>query len=467
METKEKPRLWVILFWLGLWQCGSVLVGHTILLPSPAQTMVKLWTLLGQELFWLSIATSLARISLGFFTAFLLAVLLGVLARRYLWLRDLITPMILVAKSVPVASFTILILIWLSASHLSVVISFFMVLPILYTNVVTALAELDQELEEMTQVFQFLPYTRLRYVILPQVVPYLRSGSLVALGLSFKAGIAAELIGLPQNSIGEQLYFSKLYLDTPNLFAWTLTIILLSFCYERVFLLLFSWICGRLEHIPEKTRLSMEEPQNFHSKHSEILVEGLGKSYGAQVVFQDFSCTIAPDSRTCMLGRSGSGKTTLLRMFMGLESPEQGQITGLEGLRSSVVFQEDRLCQQLSVTANLRLPHLHKNTGLTKEMLEEGLRAMGLEGQGDKLACDLSGGMARRVAILRALLLPCDLLLLDEPFSGLDEATKEKTIAFVRNKTQGKTVLWITHNEGELAQLPSEKILEITLDRLE
>ena len=139
-------------------------------------------------------------------------------------------------KAVPVASFVILILIWVSSKNLSVVISFLMVFPILYTNTRNGLRELDTALLEMTGVFQVPRSVRLRWGILPQLYPYIRTGCSLSLGLCWKAGTAAEVIGIPNRSIGEHLYRAKIYLDTPGLFAWTAAIVYVSFCLEKAVL---------------------------------------------------------------------------------------------------------------------------------------------------------------------------------------------------------------------------------------
>ncbi len=208
-----------------------------------------------QEVFWLSIASSLTRISLGFFLGFVLGLWAGVMSFRYLWVKHLLHPVILICKSVPVASFIILILIWFSSSRLSVIISFIMVFPIVYTNLFTALENLDPKLNEMGKVFDFSLYASFRYLILPQVMPFLRSATVVGVGMALKAGIAAELIGLPQNSIGEQLYLAKIYLDTPNLFAWTFAIVILSYSCEKIFALLMNYCSKKVGEVKyEKER---------------------------------------------------------------------------------------------------------------------------------------------------------------------------------------------------------------------
>ncbi|WP_409968944.1 ABC transporter permease subunit [Bengtsoniella intestinalis] len=243
----KRLPLWVVVFWLALWQVMSMVVGYDILLPSPLLTLQKLWVLLQQSVFYLSIASTLGHITLGFISAICVSVVLAVASHRWLWFCQLVTPVILVAKSVPVASFIILILIWFSSSTLSVTIAFIMVLPIVYTNVLTAIGQLDPDLEEMASMFALTTYAKVRYVRLPQIMPYFRSATLVGLGLSFKAGIAAEIIGLPKNSIGEQLYSAKLYIDTPNVFAWTVAIVVVSYWYETLFAKGLDALCAQLE----------------------------------------------------------------------------------------------------------------------------------------------------------------------------------------------------------------------------
>lgn len=249
METSDKKGkipLWVVLFWFIFWQIASVLVGYTILLPSPWLTMKKLWILMRETFFWISLGKSLCYISFGFFTASFTAVILAVLSFRFPWVKQILAPVMVLAKSVPVACFIVLLLISFSSKDLAFIIAFIMVLPIIYRSMLTALKELDPYLWEFAQVFNLSPYGKIRYVILPQILPYLRSGGVVALGLSFKAGIAAEFIGLPKNSIGEHLYMAKIYLDTGNLFAWTLAIVILSSLCEKIFELSMEYLEKKL-----------------------------------------------------------------------------------------------------------------------------------------------------------------------------------------------------------------------------
>jgi len=168
--------------------------------------------------------------------------LLAALACRFAWVEMLLWPYVSVIKSTPVASFIILCLIWLDAANLGIFISFLMVLPIVYTNVLRGLQATDPKMIEMADVFALGWLKRVRYIYLPQLESYITAACSVALGVAWKAGIAAEVIGIPEGSIGERLYEAKVYLATGDLFAWTLVIIFVSLLFEKLFL----YALGRL-----------------------------------------------------------------------------------------------------------------------------------------------------------------------------------------------------------------------------
>ena len=246
---KQRIKPWAVALWLLVWQLASMAVGRDILLVSPLKVVRRLAEMSVTAAFWQSILFSLCRIGLGFLLAALLGVILAVLAHRFGWVQDFLSPAMRTVKSVPVASFIILALIWFSSRNLAVLIAFLMVLPIIYTNVLGGIAACDHQLNEMAVVFHIPAMRKLRYVVLPQILPYFRSGCSIALGLCWKAGIAAEVIGMPDGSIGEQLQQAKVYLDTPDLFAWTITIVLLSAAFEKIVLLALDAGCRRLERM--------------------------------------------------------------------------------------------------------------------------------------------------------------------------------------------------------------------------
>lgn len=186
---------------------------------------------------------------------------------------------------------------------------------------------------------------------------------------------------------------------------------------------------------------------------SDILVRNVSVSYGENHVLTDFSSVFPTGRCTAVMGPSGCGKTTLLSVVAGLVHPDSGEVVGMPP-RFTMVFQEDRLCEDFTVAANLRLV-----TGRTREQsaaIAEVLDAIGLSGMGAKRVAELSGGMKRRVAIARALLGAGDVVLMDEPFKGLDEETKNEVIHAVQRWTAGKTVIFVTHDADEVPEMKGE-----------
>ena len=249
MKQTKKSRLskWAAAgFWLAVWQAAAMAVGQEVFLVSPVQTLGTLLELLPQAEFWQRIGFSAGRILLGFGLGTVSSVVLAVAAGRWAWVEALLAPVMQLVKATPVASFIILALVWVSGSSLSVLISFLMVLPVLYGAVRTGIGSADVQLLEMAKVFRLPLGRRLRAIWLPAVLPAFQQGCSVALGICWKSGVAAEVIGLPDGSIGDALYRAKITLSTGELFAWTFVIILLSAVFEKLFLALLDRAVARV-----------------------------------------------------------------------------------------------------------------------------------------------------------------------------------------------------------------------------
>lgn len=187
----------------------------------------------------------------------------------------------------------------------------------------------------------------------------------------------------------------------------------------------------------------------------DIILKNVTKKYGSTAVLENFSAVFPEKAASCIMGPSGCGKTTLMRLLMGLESADEGEISGVPPARSAV-FQEDRLCEDFSATANVMLCADRK---YSRSDAENALARLGLGDSLDKPAKELSGGMRRRVAIVRAVMAPCDVVFLDEAFKGLDEEMRLTAIAYVREMTAGKTVLSVTHSADEAELLGGKNVL--------
>ena len=243
--VQNSIRPWAVLFWLLVWQGASMALsaayphGH-LLLASPLSALVRLGELACTAAFWRAVGNSALHIFGGFLLSCVLAVLLAALSARFRAARELLSPLVAAVKAVPVVSFIILALVWLDGRDLSLFISALMVFPPVYLNVLAGIDSADRQLLEMAAVFR-VPFRRqLRGIWLPQVLPYFRAACSLALGLCWKAGAAAEVIGLPGGTIGERLYTAKVYFQTPDLFAWTAVIVAVSVVFEKLFLALID-----------------------------------------------------------------------------------------------------------------------------------------------------------------------------------------------------------------------------------
>lgn len=224
----------VPVFWLAVWQVLSMAVNSSLLLPGPGTVLLRLGELAVSLPFWHSTAASLLRILCGAVVAVALGTALAAGCCRFSLLDRLLTPLLSTVRSTPVASFIILLLIWIGRDVLPAVIVILMVLPVVWANVCAGIRNTDSLLLRTARVFRFPPLRTLRRVYIPSVMPHFLSACRTSLGLAWKSGIAAEVLTVPAVSIGKMLYESKLYLETVDLFAWTVVVILCSLVIEKV-----------------------------------------------------------------------------------------------------------------------------------------------------------------------------------------------------------------------------------------
>lgn len=227
--------LLIAAFWIGVWAFASWRVGKPLLLPSPTAVATRLWELMQTAEFYRTALNSLWNIITGILIAVLGGSLLAVLTSRIRLLREVLLPIMTVIKATPVASFIILALIWIGAARVPTFITVLIVLPVVWTNLDEGFARIDPLLSEVARVYQMPFFKRLRILILPSLKPYFLAACRTSLGLAWKAGIAAEIIAMPRAHIGTMIGEGKLYLMTEDMFAWTLTVILLSLVIEFSF----------------------------------------------------------------------------------------------------------------------------------------------------------------------------------------------------------------------------------------
>lgn len=471
---KYGKKILTMAFWIALWQLAACIVGNRILLVGPLETLRALGQRVFQGSFWLTVGASLLRIGAGFTAGLLLGLLLAAAASRFMLLEELLAPAMSLLKAIPVASFVVLFLIWWRSGVLATAVSFCVVLPNIYVNTLEGIRRVDSRLLEMAEVLEIPVWNRFFYIYRPALKPYLDNAVRISVGMSWKSGVAAEVIGIPALSVGEQLYLSKIYLDTAGVLAWTVVTILASTLCERLVLALWN----RLQRWEPKCRAARARIYR-HNRSAQgstgrqgqegtsgqgftgeelLTLEHVSKHYCGRPVLEDVTASYERGRSYYFCTPSGSGKTTLFRLIAGLESPDGAERDtkagdyppvfnariDRRGSRIAMLFQEDRLCEEYSALINVDM--VTGNRERSRQYLRELLEEQDLV----KPCRELSGGMKRRVAIARTMAAGGDVILLDEPFAGLDAENRRRAKDYIGKYGKNSALLVATHvGEGE------------------
>ena len=226
----------IIAFWLAVWQLLDVIIDNRLVLAGPIRVAQALVEQIGQPDFWVICGASFGRIALGFLLSFVVGFLLALMSCRHRLFRDFVDPIISLLRTIPVASFIILLLIWVGNQALTVFLAFFIVLPLIYTNMVTGFESVDRQMLEMARVYGLSRWRTFLYIYRPAFMPFLMSSTKISLGMTWKSGIMAEVLATPKPSIGKEMATARTFLDTPDLLAWTVVVMVLSFLFEKAFM---------------------------------------------------------------------------------------------------------------------------------------------------------------------------------------------------------------------------------------
>ena len=488
-------------------------MGNGVLLASPLDTVAALAQLIPMPAFWSKVWFSTARIVGGVGAGYVIALALAAASFRWAPVRALVSPALSAIKSTPVACIVVLLLIWIGSRNVSAVAVLLLVVPGIYFPVLEGLGRLDRRYAELFCVMGAGRAAQLCARIWPGLLPYLVAASQTVLGMSWKAGVAAELIGTPLGSIGERIYQAKLLLDSASLFAWTIVVIALAWAFERLVLevLRASWpTAGRLfihglrrggrsvqiwndktphtqresaetnalipDYAPEHTSDATHDPsaepaslpleghadpylnsaankrdrrENSGASHVILAAHGLVTGHGGTRTYGPVDLTLRPGEALCLTGASGAGKTTLLMTLAGLLPPITGTVDAPRP--QAVVFQDTRLIEDLTAAENIRL---FAAPGISPSAVIAVLQELLLPTDAaDTPVRELSGGQRRRVEIARALVAPGSLVLLDEPFTGLDDRAHEHAAACIRAHLAGRALVLSTHDAADAARL--------------
>lgn len=433
----------VLAFWIGVWQIVYMTVGMDVIIPSPLGTAKRIGELLVTGDFWVITASSVVRILTGYLCGIILGLLLAGITYASPFIYNLLKPVINIAKATPVASMTIIIIVWVTNKAVPLFIVGLMVFPIIWGNTYEGIRNTDKKLLQMSDSFSVGFFHKLRFVYIPSVYPYFIAGASTALGLAWKSGVAAEILGSTQGSVGQQLNTAKVTLDSEGKFAWTVVVILLSILFERAFVKLLSGSTLKIRLNAKATQ------QKKPTEDAYVSAENISKAYEDKQVLDNVSISVNRGEVVAVRGASGAGKTTLLMILSGLIQADRGKVHSKGGV--SFLFQEDRLLPWLTVKENI----LFVNGGADTDEL---LRVVSLEGCGDMYPDELSGGMKRRLAIARTLAGQGETVILDEPFTGLDEQLRLQVAQRVFDRLKQRPVLLVTHDSMEAQRFSNKEI---------
>jgi NitT/TauT family transport system permease protein len=239
ITNNKTKKAFVIIFWLLIWEIAAVLINQPLYLPSVSLTFSTFFIMIFQLYFWQSVLATFMRVLIGLTLSFIVGITLAVLSAKSNFISMLFSPFLSTMKAIPTMSIIILALVWLSTDLVPVFVCFILCFPIFYTNTLNGIKNIDIKLIELCTIYQISDKKKLIAFIIPSVKPYIMSALMICIGLAWKSVIAAEVLSAPKFSMGYKLYTTKMYLDIPELFAWTIAVVAFSMIIEKTLRLLF------------------------------------------------------------------------------------------------------------------------------------------------------------------------------------------------------------------------------------
>lgn len=438
----------VAAFWLAVWVFAAALVAQPLILPGPGAVALALLRLVCDGGTWAILAGSGARILGGLALAAVCGgVLAGVSVRSRTFSR-LVAPALSFVKATPVACVVALLLIWLGSARVSIAAVFLMALPGVYFSLVEGLAQVDKPLEQMFRLHGVRGWRLFCAHTWREVLPFVLSCARAVIGMSWKAGVAAELIGMAAGTVGERIYQAKLLIETADLLAWTVLVVAASWACERVLM----WLLRASGSVAWRVavRTHGHGLRGRAGAASDGAAEELALAVGDRApwapALDGLVLNVPAGGRICVMGASGMGKSTLLSLTAG------------ECVPCSMVFQDARLVEDASALDNVLVcADARVDASSVAALLR--LLVPGIDVYAR--VAELSGGQRRRVEIARALLCPGDAVILDEPFTGLDTAARDACAEVVLDLLDGRMLLLATHDAVDAQALNISDIITL------
>ena len=438
----------VAAFWLAAWMLVAALVAQPLILPGPGAVVAALLRLVCDGGTWAILAGSGARILGGLALAAVCGgVLAGVSSRSRAFAR-LVAPALSFVKATPVACVVVLLLIWLGSARVSIAAVFLMALPGVYFSLFEGLAQVDKPLEQMFRLHGVRGWRLFCAHTWREVLPFVLSCARAVIGMGWKAGVAAELIGMAVGTVGERIYQAKLLIETADLLAWTVLVVAVSWACERALV----WLLQASGPVAWRVavRTHGHGARGRAGAAGDSAAAGLALAIGNRApwapALDGLVLNVPAGGRACVMGASGAGKSTLLTLASGECTP------------CSMVFQDVRLVEDASALDNV-LVCADARVGASSAAALLRLLVSGMDVQAR--VAELSGGQRRRVEIARALLSPGGAVILDEPFTGLDVAARDATAKAVLDLLDSRTLLLATHDATDAQALNISDVITL------
>lgn len=438
----------VAAFWLAVWVLVAALVAQPLILPGPGAVALALLRLICDAGTWAILAGSGARILGGLALAAVCGGLLAGISVRSRAFARLVAPALSFVKATPVACVVVLLLIWLGSARVSIAAVFLMALPGVYFSLVEGLSQVDKPLEQMFRLHGVRGWRLFCAHTWREVLPFVLSCARAVIGMSWKAGVAAELIGMAVGTVGERIYQAKLLIETADLLAWTVLVVAASWACERVLV----WLL----RVSGPVAWGAAVRAHGHGLRGRARAAGDGAAAELALAVGDRApwapaldglvLNVPAGGRICVMGASGAGKSTLLALAAGECAP------------CSMVFQDARLVESASALDNVLVcADARVDASSAAALLRLLVPGVDVHAR----VAELSGGQRRRVEIARALLCPGGAVILDEPFTGLDVVARDATAEVVLDLLDGRTLLLATHDAADARALNISDIITL------
>jgi ABC-type nitrate/sulfonate/bicarbonate transport system ATPase subunit/ABC-type nitrate/sulfonate/bicarbonate transport system permease component len=456
MRKNILPTLLSILFIAAAWQLIALQIGFPAIFPTLPDLMIQLFGVFKSPDFFATVLSTLLRGIIGFALSLLFAFILSTIAAFSPFWKSFFHPIVVITRSIPVISFVLLAILWFSPTYMPIFIALLTMFPILYQNILTGFEHTDKKWIEMAKVYNKSFYKRFISIYIPASKSNIFDGISTSLGFGWRAIIIGEVLAQPFRGIGTSMKLAQAYINVSELIAWTVVAIAISYLFDLVVKLFRKIRFG----------IKLPQPQSYNKNAStltsqqvqlkRITTQNLNKTFNYKTIFKSFNITFNSENITCIKGPSGKGKTTLLRILAGIENYDSGAVTKPHFARFAFAFQDFRLLPWLTVSENIAFAVNQKTHNLqeTSNLVGFLLEKMELPKEGSKFPNELSGGQQQRVSLARALAAKSDVLLLDEPLTGLDNALKNRIIAFLSDwiATYHPIVIWATHENINLKE---------------